>query len=338
MSTRLLSISFSALLLCLLSGCAGTYKNTLSFNPQEPLRVAVLPFVQVNKKGEIIQPDPKLLIDSVELLSSELKRTPAEYVRKLVEKELDRSGLDIIGPAELDGKLLHNGFGHGDLSFDLSKIYATSARELCAKILDCDAVLYGRVTEWDRSYFAIQSTSSVGLELQLVSAREDKALFTSSASDSDSRGLTKVPTGFSDLVLEPLKGLDNKILTDLAGTVVAKMLAPLAVENRPEFLSSPPPAVYASAHDKPSGILSGKESLKVLMFGTPDRSASFSIGNVIQNVPMAQKDQGHYIGEYFPLESDNFTDQPVTVYLTDEVGRSTQQKIGTTKISLQHPS
>ena len=332
--SRLRIAVLMTLLAAVLSACAGTYKNVLSFNPQEPLRVAVLPFVQVDAKGEIITPDPKLLIDSVTLISSDLKQTPAEFVRKLVEKELERSGLDIISPAELDNKLLHSGFGRGDLSLDLKKIYAAPASELCSKVLDCDAVMYGRVTKWSRGYFAIQSTSNVGIELRLSSAREGKVLFTSNASDSDSRGITKLPTGFSDLLLEPLKGLDNKILTDLAASVVTKMLAPLAVQARPEFLNTPPPAVYASAHDKPSGLMSGKDSLKVLMFGTPDRTASFSIGSVIQNIPMAQKDKGHYIGEYFPLQSDSFQDQAVTVYLGDQVGRTTQQKIGTTRISL----
>jgi hypothetical protein len=247
---------------------------------------------------------------------------------------LKQTGLDLVDTTTVSANLLHNGFGKEDLSYDLERIFATDPRSLCSSVLTCDAVLYGKVTEWDRSYFAIQSTSSVAIELKMISARDGSVLFSSTGADSDSRGLTKGPTGFSDLVLEPLKGLDNKILTDLARSVVTKMLAPLVVTNRPEFLNSSPPAIFASAHDRPEGALGREASLKVLAFGSPDQRASFSIGDYVQRVPMIQKDRGHYIGEYFPLATDSFENQFVTVFLADEFGRSTQQKVGSTPISL----
>ncbi|MBN8547676.1 MAG: DUF799 family lipoprotein [Deltaproteobacteria bacterium] len=325
---------FSIAALVLLSGCSGTYKNSVNFSPREPIRVAVMPFAQVDSKGQIIKPDDSLLIDNVELISSHLKETPAEFVEGLVEAELEHSGLDVIAPASVDGKLLHSGFGNTDLSFNLAKIFAANPQEICDELLGCDAVLYGKITAWSRSYYAIQSSSVVGIELKLVSARDGRVLFSSEARDSDSRGLTKGPTGFSDLVIEPLKGLDNQIITDLARSVVPKMLAPLMVENRPEFLNSGPPTVYASATDKADGRMTNQESLQVLLFGTEKLTASFSIGDYVQHVPMAEKDPGHYIGEYFPLSSDSFQDQPVYVFLTDEFGRTTRQKVGAQSLTL----
>lgn len=329
--------SISCAALCLLCACSGSYKNKVDFNPLEPIRVAVLPFVQVDAKGNFISPDPNLLIDHVDLISSQLKETPADFVAGLVEAELQHSGLDVISTASVDGKLLHSGFGNTDLTYNYAKIFAASPKEICEKLLSCDAVLYGKITDWDRSYYAIQSSSSVAIELSMVSARDGKLLFSSQASDSDSRGLTKGPTGFSDLVLEPLKGLDNKIITDLARKMVPKMLAPLMVANRPEFLSTSAPAIYASAHDKPTGVMTGADTLQVLIFGTPKRLASFSVGEVVQHVPMAEKDPGHYIGEYLPLSSDSFRDQPVYVFLTDEFGRTTRQKLGNNLLSLNQP-
>lgn len=335
MRTRIMKqLPLGLLFAAMLSACSGTYENKVEFNPQEHIRVAILPFVQVNSKGEIINPDPKLLIDEVDVISSELKETPAEYVSKLVHKELERSGLDVISPVAVEAKLLHNNFGKPDLSIDIPKALAAAPRDLCDQLLGCDAILYGKVKEWDRSYFAIQSSSTVAIELKLVSARDGKVLFSSDAKDSDSRGLSKGPTGFSDLVLEPLKGLDNKILTDLARRMVVKMLAPLAVSNRPDFLNTSPPAIYASAQDQPDGLVSHAGSLKVLAFGTPNRTASFSVGDIVQHVPMVQKDDGHYIGEYFPLPSDSFQNQPLYVFLTDDFGRTTRQKVGNIALSL----
>ncbi len=48
------------LILLTLGGCAHTLKHEIHFNPTQPIRVAILPFVQVNEAGEIIEEDPNL--------------------------------------------------------------------------------------------------------------------------------------------------------------------------------------------------------------------------------------------------------------------------------------
>lgn len=319
------------------SACASKYQNEVSFNASEPIRVAVLPFVQVNGKGEVVDPSKDFILDNVSLVSSKSKGPPSSYIRNLVQDELTKSGLDLVSPALVDANLSHNGFD--DLKhnppFDLNKVQQASPSDLCSRLFSCDAVLYGKIIKWDRSYYAIQSVNTVGVELKLVSAKDGKILFTSSAIDSDSRGITKGPTGFSNLVLEPIKGLDNQIIMDLGRKVVAKMLAPLKVENRPEFLHSSPPAIFASAHDAENGLISKNSTLTVVALGSTKNFASFSIGNTIENLPMVEKDSGHYIGKYVPLESDKFKDQSVYISLSDQFGRTTRQKLGTGTVSLQ---
>lgn len=324
------------LILSITTACSSKYQANVAFNASEPIRVAVLPFLHVNSKGEPIDPNSDLLIDNVSIVSSSLKESPGNFVRDLVQNELSKSGLDLVSPALVDGNLSHNGFDKMDAvpPLNVPKIHQASASDLCSKLFSCDAVLYGKVTEWERGYYAIQSVSTVGVDIKLISAKDGKVLFSSSAIDSDSRGLTKGPTGFSDLVLEPLKGLDNQIITDLAQKVVVKMLAPLRVENRSEFLQSAPPAIFASAHDVEDGNLQRSSSLTVVAMGSSKHFASFSIGNVIENLPMVEKESGHYIGKYAPLSSDSFKDQPVYVSLTDQFGRTTRQKIGTATLSL----
>lgn len=319
-----------------LGACAGKYDHKLQFNPSEPIRVAVLPFYQVNGKGEIIEADPDMLIDNVTLVSDKLKDTPARFARKAVRAELANTSLDLVNQNLVDSELVHHGFAKEDLTFDLPKIISASPREICSHLLNCDAVLYGRITEWDRNYYGLQSTSEVGIELKLVSAHEgQKVLFEAKAEDSDSRGLTKVPTGYYSLVVEPIRGLDNQILVDLATATIKKMLAPLNVTTRPEFLKSSPPSIYASAHDAGDGSLQRGKHLTVLMVGSPKREASFSIGSAIENVPMAEHESGHYIGEYHPLSSDRFENVPIYVTLTDQFGRSTRQKLGRSSVTLR---
>lgn len=316
-------------------GCAARYTQQVDFNPAEPIRVAVLPFSQVNEKNEIIDGSADLLVDQVSLISSSLGMTPAQYVRSMVQRELSTSGLDILSPALVDNKLAHNGFDDPKHGIDLQKLRSADPKDLCEKLLSCDAVLLGTVRRWDRSYYGIQSVTSVSLDLKLIAGKDRRVLFSASGEDSDSRGITKGPTGISDLVLEPIKGLDSKITEELAAQIVKKMLSSFHVEERPEFLQSAPPMILASAHDLRGVVLPRGQPLTVLLYGTPHQLAFFSIENSIDNIPMVEKDEGHYIGKYYPLPSDRFENRKISVYLTDSFGRASAQTLGGPGITLQ---
>src|SRR5262249_22586330 len=116
------------LFLCALSaGCAGTYKQKLDFNPLEPLRVAVLPFAEVDSKGNFVQTNGALLIDKVPGVSQDLGQNPRAILRKIVQSELDSTALDMLAPSLVNAKLMHSGFADEKLNFDYQRIFATSA-------------------------------------------------------------------------------------------------------------------------------------------------------------------------------------------------------------------
>lgn len=321
------SLCLCSLLVSMASGCAGSYKHTLAFNPSEPIRIAVLPFAQVDESGKFVRADENFLIDNVALVSSKLKQTPAQFVQTEVQSELSKASLDVVTPAIVEAAFVHNGYtipNTKPVELDLAKIFAASPQEICSQLVSCDAVLYGKITTWDRSYYGIQSISSVGLELKLVSAHNNKVLFETSANDSDSRGITKGPTGFSNLVLEPIKGLDNAIITALADDVVERALQPLNRRSRPDFLSTAPPAIVAAAHTAPTGTIPTGGKLTVIILGSPGQTASFSIGTTIVDIPLVERSPGHYVGEYIPLAGDRFERQGVSVSLRDDAGRITR--------------
>jgi hypothetical protein len=216
---------------------------------------------------------------------------------------------------------------------DLARVFAADPATLCSKVLSCDAVMYGKVTSWDRSYYGVQAVATVGIQLKLISARTKKTLYQIDAKDSDSRGITKGPTGFSNLVIEPLKGLDNEIITDLARSVVDTSIDPLSNRDRPEFLSSSAPFIIASAHDASSGVISKRGTLTVVALGSAGTTASFDLGTTAQGIPMLERAPGHYIGEFVPLSSDSFKDQSVIVTFKDSFGRKTSQRIVTAAVS-----
>ena len=85
---------------CLLLGaCSTKIKSQLQFDPQEPLRVAVLPFVRVDNKGVFSQEESRIVVDNLSIVSKDQEQTPAQIVRKQVLQELKRTGLDLLSTA-----------------------------------------------------------------------------------------------------------------------------------------------------------------------------------------------------------------------------------------------
>lgn len=326
--------TFFIVLVAGLFACSGKYNSEVNFNVGEPLRVAVMPFARVNMSGKIVPSKESLFLDKVNSGDSNVENNVPEFIRTLVQTELRNSGLDVVEPFLINVELPHHGFVKKSGSLDLKKIFSTPPSELCSHFITCDAVLFGRVTDWDRNYFAIQSVNTVGVDLQLVSARTGKVLFRSTAKDSESRGITKGPTGISDLVLEPIKGLDIDVIEGLSRKVVRKMLLPLMVENRPEFLAAELPSIYAVSHDASTGILKPSGHLTVLMFASPKMTASFSIGERVLNVPMVEKSPGDYVGDYYPLQGSVLNSEEVSVSLVDRFGRTTSKIINRPPLSL----
>ena len=335
LSVRLSPVPWVACLL-VAAGCSARYEHKLNFNPSEPIRIAVLPFAQTDAEGKLVQEDENILIDNVGLISSKDKETPAEFMQGLIQSELANASLDVIAPIVVESDLIHNGYGTPGtqpLKMDLAKVFAKDPKTICSKILSCDAVLYGKVTRWDRSYYGIQSVATIALNLKLVSAKNNQVLYEIDAQDSESRGITKGPTGFSNLVIEPLKGLDNEIIHNLGREVADKAIEPLSHRDRPEFLKTAPPAIIASGHDATTGSIQRGGKLVVIAFGSPGQVATFSVGNVVTGVPMLERVHGHYIGEFIPLSSDSFSDQYVVVSFKDEFGRTTSQKLTKSAVS-----
>jgi hypothetical protein len=324
-----ISSTRALLILCALLSisCSAKTITRLNFNPAEPLRVAVLPFAAKDATGAysaLLEGD--LLIDKVGIVSSELETSPLQIMRRAVIADLTRTGLEIVNTQLIDIELPHHGFAHADGSLNLDKLYRTSAVALCTQFTDCDAVLFGVVKDFSRSYYGIESVNSVSLELRLVSGRNESVLYEASGADSERRGLTQGPTGFSDLLIEPVKGLDSEIIQELARGVAKELTSPLVQKTQHNREQVPPPAIFASSFS--TTVNKGApSSLLVLMFGSSNQSAAFSIGSEALNIPMEERSPGHYVGEYIPLQGEKIPPGPVHLQLIDSLSRITSQTL-----------
>ena len=324
----------AVILLSFFSACAPRVQEQVHFDPAEPLRIAVLPFQRFDRSGKPLVDEGRLFVDNIPLLSKKQEETPAQIARRLTLAELEKTNLDVIDPIAIDLGLPHHGFARQDGTLDIDRLMQTPASDLCRTFLSCDAVLYGSVTRWDRQYFAIQSVDTVGVSLKLVSATDDRTLFESSVVDPEGRGLTKGPTGFSSLVIEPVRGLDSAVIVDLARRVIARALQPLQIRDRPA--SGNPPSIYAAAHNGAHGPVSSSHPLMVVLFGSEGQQGSFSIGSRVSGVPMIERSRGHYYGEWVPLPDLSVQDEPVSVTLEDRFGRTAQQEIPGAGVTQDH--
>lgn len=152
-----LPVALGFCILTALTACTPKLKYQLKFNPDQQLRVAVMPFAQVDDNGEIIPgnelmpPTSNLLIDKVSLVSSTPRETPTRFVRTLVQNGIRATQLQMIDPSLIEIELPHHGFGKGDGTFDVAKIRSSSASDICTQHIQCDAILYGTIHRWKRN-------------------------------------------------------------------------------------------------------------------------------------------------------------------------------------------
>lgn len=324
-----------SLTLIVFSNCSSKYTHTINFDRTFPLRVAVVPFYQQDSNGNFGIGEGSIALDQVPFISEESKESPTAFLRNLVQHQIAETALDPLSPRLIDTNIAHAGLTKpGSLEVDLKKLANTPASEICSKILPCDAVLYGKVTNWSRDYYGIQSVNAVGLEVSLISAKTGQVLFQAKGYDVESSGLSKGPTGFSDLIVAPISGLDSKVISQLAQQMVSNMFLPLKMPDQKELEENTPPAIFAATHDILTPQMKRDQVMTVLLFGTPSGIASFSLGDTIQDIPMVERSLGHYVGEFHPSPADHLSQAAVTVQLHDKLGRAATQIIGRGEVSL----
>jgi hypothetical protein len=345
LSTGSCSLVCVMLLSFSLSGCAKIYKTTVEFdsvqfNSADPLRVAVLPFYQmVDGKPQGAAFEASLAIDSVPLLSSKPIDSPASYVEEAVRTALTHTGMEVVNPSFVRLQLGHHGFVR-ERVISVPVLLESSPKRL-GELLLADAVLYGTVTDWSRSYYGLESINTVGIDLRLVRTADGAELWKASAKESQGRGLSGIPTGFSSLVLEPLKGLDQKNIEQLASKVVNKTFEPLVTKRKAAESSTPGPVLLgAVAFGRlPTGQRIGKGAgmrMTILAVASPGKRVSARMISQGLEYGLLEGEPGHYTSEFevdsiradrSVREIEGVKAGEVEISVTDEFGRVAKRSI-----------
>lgn len=279
------------------------------------LRIAVMPF-------SVSAPEDGLLTASLasvgELYSLEAvagapgREGIGELLRRDLIAWLQQSEFEVLDPWFVGTVLTHAGVDRQQ------QLLPANAPHL-AQLLDCDGVVFGDVTRWNRSYYVLQSNTEVAMRLELRD-RGGNELFVTERSESIGAGLSGGPTGYQSLAAEPIAGLRGSHLQMLTRSVARHVATDL---NGGDLGAHPGPmsprlsvVALAKLHDGP---FRAGERIEVVAVGTPDCAVRFDIGCLRTEVPMtetavdqdARGERATYRGHYVVQAGDDAHELPL---------------------------
>jgi hypothetical protein len=271
----------------------GEFKVGEYLKDHQPRMVAILPFKNETKKEEAF-----------------------EIVRRTFYNHFSSLRYGDLELFKVDQRLKKTGFTDPD------EINTLSPQKL-GKILGVDAIIYGRITHYDRTYAGIYSKVSVGAAVKMVDAKTNEFLWSGQHVQSKHQG--GVPTTPVGLIITAISTATNirqiellRTSDDLFRDMVKTIPGPTVAE------ASRPPAIKILVHDAVGSPKKAGDIIKVALEGDPHCAASFDIGEFKQAIEMKEIQSGFYEAKYQVQPGDNAHEAIITGYLTDERGNTAQ--------------
>ncbi|HUV58538.1 MAG TPA: GNA1162 family protein [Desulfatiglandales bacterium] len=271
----------------------GEFKVGEYLKDHQPKTVAILPFKNETKKEEAF-----------------------EIVRRTFYNHFSSLRYGDLELFKVDQRLKKTGFTDPD---EINKL---SSQRL-GKILGVDAVIYGRITHYDRAYAAVYSKVSVGAAVKMVDTKTNEFLWSGQHVQSKHQG--GVPTTPVGLIITAISTAANirqiellRTSDDLFRDMVKTIPGPTVAE------ASRPPAIKMLVHDAVGSPKKAGDIIKVALEGDPHCAASFDIGDFKQAIEMKEIQSGFYEAKYQVRPGDNAHEAIITGYLTDERGNTAQ--------------
>lgn len=203
-----------------------------------------------------------------------------------------------------------------------ARAVSVSPQEIC-RAIGCDGLLFGRVTDYQRSYAGVYSRLRAEAEIWLVDARTGKELArVTQAVEYHGGGVPLTPLGaiMSALSAAANTGAlqENRMVAELAEKLVEKM--PVRADA-PAVRRPPIKELITNAAEGPFGR---GRIVRVGLQGEPGAVGTFDIGNFRKGLPMRETQPGVYLGEYAVLPGDSTVDMPIVAYLRRPSGPESQ--------------
>ena len=288
-------------------------------------RIAVLPF-QVSADTDGFLTDALAGVGSIAALDGLSDQAPANalagaFMRRALVASLRPGAFQVAELWASDTELAHRNL------LDAARDPAR-ARELAAA-LDVDAVLFGDVHYWNRSYYIAEAVQKVGLRIDLVDRRTGQTVFHGERTEYKGTGVTSGPTGYLSAITAPVQGLKGSTLVELARSVARDLagdftgMESVVDLDRTAASGNVPRLSFCSVSRPHAGDLVAGDLLTVVAVGTAAAEARFDLGRYRVAIPMvevkrsddARGERSTYVGTYVVQPGERLPATPVFVSL-----------------------
>jgi hypothetical protein len=185
-----------------------------------------------------------------------------------------------------------------------------------ARILGCDGLLFGRVTDYQWIYAGVYSQIGVEAEVWMVNAKSGRELFRMrEAVRYHEGGIPATPLSAVVTLVSTALNLRDiqkvRLLNELAYKFMAKIPAPQTLAETGQR-----PVIREVLTNATEGPFIPRKMIRVAMEGEPGLVGSFDIGAFRRGIPLREEKPGIYVGEYTVLPGDNAEDMPIIVTLS----------------------
>ena len=254
------------------------------YDKDKPLSVAILPFENLTQEKEA----PDLL-----------QRLFYNNFSSLAYKDVELSTVN----SKLPNFNSKNIFENPDLKKD-------------GKSLGSDALILGRVTEFESFYAGVYSSFTIAVEIKMIDVETQRVLW--SVKNKEVQRSGSIPaTPIGAIITAVSSALD---LSRYHIITTINKLCQSAVETIPpsdNLKGKSFPKISNLVHNGVNRILIKGERLEVGVEGTAGLNATFSISPWETPIQMQEKTPGTYIGSYIVRPKDTLSDGVIVVRLSD---------------------
>jgi hypothetical protein len=196
----------------------------------------------------------------------------------------------------------------------------TAAR--LGQLLGVDAVIYGEVLNLGKTYALVYSDNAAGLRAKMVRSDNEQVIWELEHNIRIQEG--SVPLSLTGLAATIVKtAISHQQASHLQAAAELCMQMVATIPN-PEAVTEPPPRIVALVHNAGGKLLRPGDLMKVAMIGEENRTASWSIPPLAENLPLKEKEPGVYIGAYRIRPKDRLPHGRIIGYLRSDTGSGSQ--------------
>ncbi|MCP4342545.1 MAG: hypothetical protein GY799_27615 [Desulfobulbaceae bacterium] len=209
------------------------------------------------------------------------------------------------------------------LERDTGKKYSELTYLEVCQAIGCDGLIFGKVTDYQKTYGGVFSNMGVTAELWMVDAKNGKTIVHIEDSvNYFEGGIPLTPLG---IIMTALVTTAN--LREFQETRMVNELSLKLTQEIPEIKVSPAlmrPVINEVITNVSESSFGRGGIVRVGLDGESGNLGTFDIGNFRRGLPLREKEPGVYLGEYAVLPGDSTQGMPIITYLKRPSGTESQ--------------